>query len=245
MTNNYLHARRDRMNMAGISTQNLGDSLYVGNIKRIENLLVWLSAGDIAQADNSSVIRWNDRSNNHLDLYSLENVPPILKTNIVNGKNVVRFDGGDSISWPIGIDSTPFHCFAVILPVASGHIGTIVSGTSSSLQFRLEANYKQSLIKSEVVNICESTTALSTVNFNYISASYDTPNAAFRLNGVDDGSASSAQTVGNILWMGRMKSTGGTEWIHADIAEIIIFNRVLSTGERNSVEDYMKNTYGL
>lgn len=65
-----------------------------GGVGKTDNLMLWLVADSINQANSTNVSNWNDVSgNNHNSAQGISNLQPIYLTNQVNGHSVVRFDG--------------------------------------------------------------------------------------------------------------------------------------------------------
>ena len=64
----------------------------------VSNLILWLDASAITGLNNNDpVATWSDRSGNGNDAtQATATNRPLYKTNIVNGKPVVRFDGVDN-----------------------------------------------------------------------------------------------------------------------------------------------------
>jgi hypothetical protein len=59
----------------------------------------WLTADSLALSDNDPVVDWLDQSPSHLNYgQNSAGAQPKYKTNIVNGRPVVRFDGNDQLA---------------------------------------------------------------------------------------------------------------------------------------------------
>ncbi len=99
---------------------------------RITGLKLWLDANSLPGADGSSVTAWPDKSASAHHVVELTN-PPLLKTGIVNGKSVVRFNGTDqflTINHHTDFNLVaPWHVFVVRSP-------TGVTGTSVNLMYK-------------------------------------------------------------------------------------------------------------
>lgn len=208
------------------------------------NLALWLAADNLSLADGALISSWNDASGNANNAtQGTDAAKPTFKTNILNGKPVVRFDGGDSLGLTTEIVASPFSIFTVLKPAGSGY-RTIAAraNTGSALQIRVNTAAKIELVKSAVAIFATSTTALSASAFSYLMASYSNPNYTFRLNGAADGSGSSAQTLAAVNLVGA--NYDGYRF-NGDIAEMIIYGAILSTADRDAVESYLKTKYGL
>jgi len=203
----------------------------------------WLHADSIAQADATAITVWTDSSGmgHSVGQFTVDS-KPTLKTNVVNGHAVARFDGGDSLNMGGGF-LTPCHLFAVIKPVAGGY-KAIIGGTtgSANVEWRVDNNEKVSFLKSQVANVGTSTSAVPTDAYSHINVSYSSPDCAFRLNGVDDGTGSSAQGV---LIVSTVGYANLADPFNGDIAELIGYSAVLSEANRNIVEAYLAAKYAI
>ncbi len=219
------------------------NGIEVPNIARMQGLMLWLCADDIAGADNDAVATWTDRSPNANNLsQGTESNKPVYKTNIVNEHSVVRFDGAsaDFMSLTANINMMSIQFFAV-LKISNGTI--IANSAYQNFQLRWSTGDKLEILKSGVTSIAISTTAMSTVNFNSIGCVISWPYYEFRLAGAADGSGTTTQTWGPINRVGRNFNT--TEYLTGDIAEMLIFNRRLLTEEQMYIDNYLKMRYGL
>lgn len=214
---------------------------------QINGCLLWFAADRITGlADGSAVASWADLSGNgnHATQATSGN-KPIFKTNIVNGKPVVRFASASSkflnLTTPFSNSALTF--FAVIKATGFADASPILSGDTGAFEYRYSSTRVQELIKSFVLNIGASSTALSTSAFSLIDASYSSPNYAFRLNGAADGSGSNAQTPASpIKYLGN---DNNAKYFDGDIAEIIVFDSALSTVNKQIVEAYLAAKYGI
>lgn len=208
----------------------------------LSGLVLWLDAPSIGGTDGDAVTTWADRSasaNNATQ--STAAAKPTFKTAIQNGLAIVRFDGGDSLVLGTNITGGPIHAFAVLDANGSGYRTIFAALAAAQLQWRIDADGKQSLLKSSTAGIGTSTSAIG-ANFNYIAVSYSNPNALFRLNGADDGGGTSAQTG---MVINRIGINQATEQFNGDIGELLIYSSVLSDTDRNRVEGYLKTRWGL
>jgi hypothetical protein len=214
--------------------------------KDVSGLVLWLCAADIPGVDGDAITSWVDRSTagNNMSQTTVA-AKPTLKLNIANGQPVARFDGGDSMVPTAEITGSPVHIFAVLRPSNVANYYTIMGRTTTgALQLRQTNTGIMQMNKSGVALIGTASTPMSAVQFNNINASYSNPNYAFRLNGADDGSGASAQTVTAINRLGS-NYTASPELYLGDMAEVLVFNSVLSAGDRGSIENYLKAKYGL
>jgi hypothetical protein len=175
----------------------------------------------------------------------------------LNSLNVLAWPGSSAgrYQFPDNANSTCcmgvlFHKFTIfIVANASSFSGspTFFSGPSSSLAFRLETSGKMGLVKDFVALIGTSTTAQTVSTWFQGNATYDDSSGAFAFRSSQAANGSGTNVVGitvisnSIGW----DNGGGAGDFAGSIAEIIIYNRVLSGGEITSVESYLNTKWGV
>jgi hypothetical protein len=226
------------------------------------------SGGSAVTTDASSVARWEDQSGNANNFTQSQSANrPVLKTSIQNGLNVVRFDGSNdlfqcannSLFRNVGggtlfavrkCAANPTAAQDVFRANISGNIGSRIffnvgfnSGKSNAGGRRLDADGFVGIASSNNV---------STTNFEIQSAVYDFINTDLYLyiDGATAASNTSWLTTGNTsntdssgIFVGG--NSGGANAFNGDIAEIVAFNRALTTSEREQVEAYLNTRWSV
>ncbi|HLJ97206.1 MAG TPA: hypothetical protein VKU02_28865 [Gemmataceae bacterium] len=185
---------------------------------------------------------WSDSSGQGNDALGLVSPPSLTPGQTPNGSAVVTFDGTNYLTLTPGISSAGFTCFAYVRP-NSGDSRTIVGGGTGSFQYRVGGDGfgdKQEVLQRNLVRLGESTTDVSTVNFQIISIAFAAGGGPFRLAETDDGTprnlfSSPTNLVG--------AASGPGELYSGDIAEIRIYNTVLSDTDRAAIEEEIRQTY--
>lgn len=247
-----------------------------------DGIVLWLRADAGVAIDGSNRVEsWQDQSDrgfvfSHVDGVS-EDRKPLLGQGVLNGQNVVRFDGiDDFLSAGDVLDDVftgPDRQFEAIM------VSDIASGSSSSL---LSTSWPSSGQREMRIGIFDSRQYMETI-FSGSSAfrdgigdsvvvgqprvltySYDgtadTNNGldrfAFRVDGYDQ-EESLAASRGSLLdiqggsahvSIGASVSSDGLNagsFANGDIAELLVYNRILNTGERRQVEVYLGTKYGI
>jgi len=225
----------------------------------ISNNVLWLDASDSSSVirSGSNVTGWNDKSTsaNNATNGGIGTYPTYTQTQ--NGKNVISFDGASqflsltSSKLPNGTAS-----FSVFLVGRS-----ILSSASVQYIFRwgvstIGGSYQLITTKS-VSNITlqqdYSGSTASTDNTN-VNGSY------FILSNVSTTSATAPHRNGTIFtslnnYSYNINATGGTSFIgslngsqfflNGNIGEIIVYNRALTTNERQQIETYLSNKWNI
>lgn len=218
----------------------------------IAGLVLWLDADTLALSDGDPVGTWTDGSGTANDATQTGANRPTYKTGIVNSLPVVRFDGTTNdqfMTFPTdpGTVTSSFVVGALHLAAASqiGYAsflqcpdiwisGVLADGCSTNWGTFADVATCVSageVLGTDVFNILELT---NTVAGNQI--------RAYR-NGVQKISISDACSGSALNQIGGDNSA--SRWLNCDIAEVIIYNTVLSAGNRAQVEGYLSAKYGL
>lgn len=204
------------------------------------------SGGSLPAADNG-VARIQDKSGN--GLHAIQNTSgarPIRKVSILNGKDVIRFDGSDdflsSSSNPLS-DSNNFSLFVVssgALPFTRGR-----DGSGAGWSILLDSTYISVVANSPIVGYTASS-SLALSGFNITGGTWQSGTfLRFYTNGTLDQSNNSVGTgmrssaVGYDL--GRANSVFGT----VDFFELVLTSSVLTTTDIDKLVGYLAHESGL
>ncbi len=186
-----------------------------------DQLVVWLKADALTKAKNNDSIQiLPDASARHLNaLQPAAASQPLYIANALNGKPVLRFDGVDDHYFLGSIsDTTPASIFVVWQKLKAG------------------GNQYQRLYSSSGSNI-----------------DYQSKGAAFipptENTGVGAAPARMDVLIDTVMdlrnfYIGRLNASP-EQFYFGDLAEILVYTRVLSPKEQQSVAAYLKNKYGL
>jgi hypothetical protein len=227
------------------------------------------SGGSAVTTDASAVARWEDQSGNanHFT-QSTSASRPILKTAIQNSLNVIRFDGiNDAVvcaSNTLFKDVSGATVFAVRKCASNPTIeqnifrANINGANSSRIFFSVgfnsgKANAGGRRLDADSFAGIQSTNNVSTSVFQVQSALYDYTNTDLYLylNGSQEASNTSWQTTGSTSNADSSQiNVGGNaiqnaNFFNGDIAEVIAYNRALTTAEREDVEKYLNDKYAI
>jgi len=238
--------------------------------KAISNLKLWFDASSIKQSDNTSVESWDDLSGNNVkaEQTTLAN-KPTFKTNQINGKPALSFDGGDYLSLTSGLGSINNASGATVFCVVKFATGAIqvafnIATTGTTTNNRLQ-------VRMNGTNLFQNTTRRSDATGNLTTVSTGTINSSFKIlsivsdyvgNGINGTSTqyinNTADGTGNFSTSGNMTNSDSpfifigadndspaTTYLNGLIAEIILYNKALNTNERNSIYNYLKTKYAL
>lgn len=210
---------------------------------------LWQDTGGTtpATADGTAVARWDDASSgaNNATQATGANMP-ILKTGAVGGKPVLRFDGTNSFM------STALTSFLQPVTIFSVSQGTSVvtqnTWTGSTVDGGLQYRHGgvQEILAQGVASLGHGNFGLVANTWYVHTVTFDAGGAInFYINGASDGSTSTAQALTNGGTVVIGESGRGNERLAGDIAELVIYNRVLTGAELTSVTSYLQGKYGI
>jgi hypothetical protein len=185
---------------------------------------------------------WRDSSGNGNDAIGLDSPPSLTHGQTPNGSAVVTFNGTNFLTLTHSISAAGFTCFAYVRPTP-GDSRTIVGGRTGSFQYRIGGDGfgdKQEVLQRNVQRLGESTTDVSTSRFSIISSAYAGVGGPFRLGEADDGTPR-ILFYAPIILVGA--ASGPAEFYIGDIAEIRIYNEILSDTDRAAIEEQVRKTY--
>lgn len=235
-------------------------------------LALWLDASDSATVLNSgtpatdgqSISQWSDKSgsNNHA-IQSNPSNQPVLTTNILNGNPVVRFDGSSQYltDTVLGVDGS--HTVYIVAinrgngsgdgyypPLSYGGINVDEGwpfAFKSNNTFASFPEYYKLGASGGLDNIftyTNNTPYLLGLPFDTVSQTWPV-----LVNGVSIATSTSnvftSDGNNNILIGYQRDNSNVDRFFNGDIAEVLIYNRVLNDTERYAVETYLNNKYNI
>jgi len=202
------------------------------NPRNIGGLLCWLEAGSLELTDNAEVTTWTDigeGGNNATQ--SDSSLKPILKTGVLNGRDVVRFDGTKYLDLPAsGISTNAF---------AGGTMFIVGKRSSYTQPFgQCEGSNNRGMVGSAFPAY-----AMYNNYFrNGISANPNFANTDFAIiSSYGNRTASSQRDFYARIGFG----TPSYRYLIGDIAEVIFYASELSTASRQKVEKYLSIKYAI
>lgn len=212
------------------------------NPDSIAGLVGWWKADSLALSDGATVTSWADSSGNGNDGTGVST--PVYKISILGGFPVVRFVSVESDYFTIpAISASPPYTIISVMRLSVG--GFIVGSlaTSSSLGYGPSADALRHLAFNDGSYTYTGTTDLG-FTFHLLTAVV--PSLGGGTGYVDGTSETSAAAYApSLTSFTTIGYVGGVGVSDGDIAEILIYDSALSTGDRTAVEDYLQSKYGL
>ena len=242
------------------------------NPQQIAGLQLWLKAdegvyndaGTTLATDGQTVQEWHDWSGNNNDFTQTTGASkPTWSTNTVNGYPVVTFDG--SATQMLASDFIGTNDITLFIVAKSDNASPVnetilrqgyTSGTSVSMAaFLSSTNFSFSCVDNTSTGYTDST-PLST-GFAVYSGAYSSNSSIIEVHTNGDSNGTTA-TGGNPLFASSVDvvlgarptsdlTTPATFDRHFDggVAEVLIYNSSLSDSNREKVERYLANKYGI
>jgi len=232
------------------------------NPRSLPNLQLWLPADRINQANNTAVATWADQSGNGYDAtQGTSAARPTYIASGLNGLPVVRFDGTDD-QMTLGASALGMlrNVAGATVFVVAKYVGTASNRRSFAILrngddanrlalFKLTTNVYQiggRRLDTDSFQGANSTTS-ATDNFILHTnlTNYQSTLLQQYVNGSLDGQSTSFQTSGNTSDTDSSAILVGSTTFNGDIAEIIVYNRVLNTSELAQVHRYLARKWGI
>ncbi len=221
-------------------------NMYKYNDIPNDNLLLVLRTDSIDDSvDSDSISTWYDSSiNNNNFTSTIYNQRPRYKTNRVNGKPSLMFDGqNDRLSLSSGnmTVSQPLTFFIVnkIADNASG-LDNIFSHFDmyNSSFIRIDNNTFSMSIGGHLLSFTNS----AADNYNILTLVFNGSSSEFYQNGLlkISGNMSNADFI--IEYLGNFVAAPGFD---GDLAEVIVYNTLLTDLDRETVEEYLSRKYAI
>jgi hypothetical protein len=240
----------DPSTVAGLQGWWKADTLSSFDPTMLAGLKGWWKADSLALSDGAAVPSWSDSSgfgNTMTPAYGA----PIIKTNIIAGKQVVRFSGANqAMQYGAQIITGPYTVFAVSAAANNTQTGAIFNSGTSGPQTNLidavgDAVWRTRSNVGAVADAIE-VGGMAVGVWNSFTGDWDGSNIHLYRNGLLKATtAISSEGYGHGLNFIGFDGTQVVSFFAGDVAEVLIYNTALSTTDRQKVEAYLKAKYGL
>lgn len=240
--------------MAGIHTARAGSwrpsaaAVVSDSVSAISNIIARWRADQITNLTTGAAITtWPDLSVNGYTA-TAGTASPTWITGALGGQPVARFNGTSQYLTANANSGDPAQTVVAVISTAGTGSRTIRGGDgSAALQVRIESTNNVGMVAQTVANIASGTTPITLATPALAVASYNTSGGAWSIyvNGAAAGSGTNVQGVTTRLTsIGRNGANNG-EYYSGDIAELIVWNRVLNGTELATVNTYVTGRYGI
>jgi hypothetical protein len=224
----------------------------------ITNLYTWYRA-DKGVTTATGVSLWADQSASAKDVaQATAAAQPVYNTtsNLINFNPDLGLDGTNDVLSNTAISHTAAtngeDMFAVVLPNAVAGVHNIVglgnvASSSNSTEFRFIANQLQYGAGNGFTTITNTATSNGIVQLANASRSNTGAGASLLLNGASVASNTIAPmfTLDQLNIGARRITAANSQFFNGRIAEVAVYNRQLTTAERQKVASYLAIKYGI
>jgi hypothetical protein len=232
------------------------------NPRQVGGLRLWLDATDPAgngtqPANASSVSSWVDKSGNGNTVTQATGAnQPTYRTNVLNGKPVVRFDGvndlmGKSSASSLGTTVTMF-----VVGTTNGNAST--RGTFFDYSTGAATNTGANIVQRDAgpdmtVGFFDGTldqfsSGAIALPYTAVMYCYNTGSDGFLfLNGTQAATGATGNISGapNAYTIGSLFNGVASWFLNGDVAEVIFYNGNISTAQKLLVNRYLGNKWGI
>jgi hypothetical protein len=213
----------------------------------VDKLFSWHVADHVAVAPDAAIPGWTDSSGwgRHL-LQPTGAKQPLLKRGVLNGHAVVRFDGlNDTLQSLVASTPQPYTIMVVLKQYGGGNAQQVwVEGGGSNTPLLYRADAIDAIHAwAGGVEFAYHIPGGWPSAFHCISAIYNGAGSDIW----DNKTAAAAGDAGANALTGLTLGAGwdGTLPAQIDVAEVLVYWKALSNGERDAVVDYLNAKYGL
>jgi hypothetical protein len=213
-------------------------------------LKMWLKAdaGVTANANNQVSVLADQSGNGNDVTQSITANQPTLVPNAMNGQPVVRFNGSSTyLKLPSSLNSSsalPL-TFVMVTRGATSLQGALDSAPSLPNTFRFFSNYVELWSQSPSVTLAPPAAGAITSVISQANGSGNRLLDVY-LNGSEQGGGVKTGNTSPVAFTnGQIGRINTGYYYNGDIAEVLVYNRALSTAERQQVEGYLNGKYGV
>jgi hypothetical protein len=215
-------------------------------------LKVHLAPDGALSAQGASVSQWADGSGNAN--HAAQAVPeqqPLAVSGSIGNYPVIRFNGSSSAlglpaTTSLGIQDGPYQVYIVGKSASSAHQVLLGSQTGGHFEYHLNESQGATFNPKPGTSLgMGALISFSNGNLHLFSASASASGGGIRINGLPGTSSGANLTSddGGALLLG--KNSDGSACFNGDMAEVLVYNRVLDDLERAQIEGYLAGRYGL
>jgi hypothetical protein len=242
---------------ANLKTKILTNLYLAAEPNELTGLQLWLKADGITGLnDGDPISTWSDESGqgNHAT-QATAGLKPLYKVNILNGKPAVRFDGiNDYLNAHTLLFPPTATVFAVVRNNTKASDAQIISRRSSTasapiaFQLYLAATDRAAVnARDDASHLAVALAAAGLVAAQIVTGIRNGNDVEVRRNGISVGTGSNTleTTTTDQTRIGAKATGAPTDYLDGDIAELIMYNRVLTDGERDKIEAYLGQKYNI
>lgn len=216
----------------------------------ISGLQLWLDGNDPAGNNNNpsngtAISAWVDKSGLKRNATQASGtLQPAYYSNVQAGKGVIRFDGSNDTLATAAFSSViaiPYTQFVVLKTTVYKSFNVALNDvtTLSSMGVHGDSS-KMYLFNGAVANV-----GITNTSFNLLYTKWNGTSTDISVNGGATSTVNPGTTRTSLSGLRIGANTDLSNAFAGDIAEIIIYNRTLTASEISTVNNYLKNKWGV
>ena len=217
---------------------------------QLANMVFWGDANTLAGGDGALISSFTDLSGNANHATASGSLRPTLKTNIVNGKQVLRFDGTDDVmAWPNLFGAATTGTLVVMIKANADPAASAITSKPWDLaKTGAVGSSAHSYTDGFIYEHFGSDTSVqampkpsSAASFHAYSVTIQANKMVIHWNGVIIG----GQDFSSPGFLAAPTLSDGTSKYAGDIAEIMLYKVVLSRAELKTINTYLAAKYAV
>ena len=202
-------------------------------------LVVWNDAGKNTESDNTTLTTWTNFGSG-----GTVNCNGVILTNQLNGLRVLRMNTSQRWNMVTEVNLSAYSFFLVSRQIG-GTNGRMFQGRTNNQLYGYWGGYKRSLYIDNDPNYLIAANAASDTQWDFFSHTRRAGSSyTFDWNGSSLNSGSSS-TTNNMTGLAINEGENGGEKSDCDIAEVILYNSVLTLTQTRIIEGYLAWKWGL
>jgi hypothetical protein len=224
-----------------------GFALASGAVSNLPAPVLWLIADDISGSDGATITNWPAAIGEDAGLFNGSATGPTLKTSVLNGHDVLRFDGVDNLMQVTNIPSSGFPDSTVLVVFVRRSATSVGAGDFSFAESSTYYNYLGSALRTDTrfqFGVTDSTTPVTQAT-NVVYAALIRSDGASYYNSTLQSSVTpsySSVTDASHFVIGGMQFPVAVQGQN-DYAEILVWDVQLTDQEMTWARAYAKNKY--
>lgn len=208
----------------------------------IANLAVWLKADALSLSNADPVASWTDSSGNARHAtQGTAGARPTYRTNVLNGKPVVRFDGvDDRLACATFALAQPFTRVSVM--ARTGNAGAVVYYFDGDT-VNTAGLYKSATDEWHLFAGADLADGAANTSFHILVGVFNGASSNLRVDSGAGTTGNAGAGSPNGLTVGS--AAGGLVPGACDVAEVAVYSRALTTAELNRIGAYLAGKYGV
>lgn len=213
------------------------------------NMLYHFDAADLTDPDGTALASWTNQG--VVAGAAVQNTAaakPLVKTAVLNGLRVVRFDGVDDVMYtgtePQGTFPQPTHHW-VVANLTSGASTFVSDGGQATGRQHLFGRFGSGEVGILAGNAIVSAAEATPSGFHRWRLLFDGASSTIHKDNGGVAFASGSAGLHDLTGLTFGASSGGSSFGACDIAEVIVYNRILTAAEITTVETYLSTKWGV